>query len=362
MTKEQKPSLHNQQPMSRFLLGLSGGLYRVDTALPHQPPTCLLPGVQPLAFALDPAQPSRTYCATYNRGLWRSEDAGATWVPVGSPQNYYQPPTAGALGTDATTFVSVDPQPNQHHRHPVWVGTELSRLYRSDDHGQTFELVNDFQHLASRRHWAYPPRPATHHVRWIAHGPAGELYLSIEFGALLRSFDGGRTFEDRRDGSPLDTHVLRVHPLAPGRLYAATGDGLLTAQHSYAESRDGGDTWHYTGRGLERMPYLYGLAINANDPDDIRLAAAPGAHTAHVGGGASIFRSGPDGWVEEAAGFPRDHSLIPALAADMTQAGRWYALSNLGFFQQTDGQPWERVAYLPEWEHMHPACLAQLID
>ncbi len=347
--------------MPRFLLGLNGGLYSFDPSRSQPDPTPVLRGVQPLALAVDPTVPTRVYCATYNRGLWRTEDGGDTWYPVGTPQNYFRPPTDGALDTLATTFVSVAPNPDEQGRHAVWVGTERSRLYKSSDYGETFALVTNFEQLPSRPTWSFPPRPDTHHVRWIAHGPNEEVYVSIEFGALLRSLDGGKTFEDRRPGSPRDTHVLRVHPAAPGRLYAATGDGLLQAGHAWAESRDSGTTWRYASQGLEAMPYLYGLAVNSGDPDDIRIAASPNPRAAHEVASASIYRQVRGNWVEDAEGLPQAQSLIPVLAADSEQAGCWYALSNLGLFQQKPGaQVWQALAKLPEWRGMHPTCLTQL--
>ena len=62
--------------MTRLLIGLTGGLYTFDLVASRQ--RSVLPGVQPMAFAMDPSEPERVYCATYNRGLWRSEDAGTT--------------------------------------------------------------------------------------------------------------------------------------------------------------------------------------------------------------------------------------------------------------------------------------------
>ena len=346
--------------MARFLLGLSGGLYHFDAGLSSNQPKPILRGVQPTALAIDPAVPTRIYCTTYNRGLWRSEDRGETWYPAGTPQSYYGPPTNGAIGTDATTFVSVDPTPT-NGRHSVWVGTELSRLYRSDDYGQTFELVTNFDQLKSRPGWSFPPRPHTHHVQWIAHGTDNELYVCIEAGALLRSFDGGKTFEDRRVTSPLDTHVLRTHPEAPGRLYAATGDGSMQAGHAWAESRDGGTTWRYASQGLEVMPYLYGLAVSWADPDDIRVAASPHPRAAHSQGPSSIYGWVGNQWVEDAKGFPQRQSLIPVLASDSSHAGGWFALSNRGLFWKGTGyQAWQLVTELAEWHPMHPACFAQL--
>ena len=52
--------------MTRLLIGLTGGLYRFDLDAGGSPRP-VLPDVQPMAFAMDPGEPERVYCATYNR-------------------------------------------------------------------------------------------------------------------------------------------------------------------------------------------------------------------------------------------------------------------------------------------------------
>lgn len=346
--------------MARILIGLLGGLFLFDEA--KKPRPCL-PGLQPLSLATDPASPDRVYCATYNRGLWRSEDRGETWIPVGTPGTYVGPAMPGAIEERATTFVSVDPRRRgTDGRHVVWVGTEPGRLYRSDDAGQTFAVVTGWTGLPSRRNWSFPPRPGSYHVRWIAHGARGELHVSIEFGAVLHSHDAGRTFADRLPDSPLDAHVLLTHPAAPGRLYAALGDGTMMPGRSFATSEDDGATWIYASEGLQDMPYLYGLAVNPADPGDIRVAASPDAGTAHRSGPSSIFRKVGDRWVEDAVGFPGEGSIVPVLAADRARPGRWLALSNLGLFEKADDRGWSRLAARPDWHDQHPTCLVILPD
>jgi hypothetical protein len=111
--------------MTRLLVGLTGGLYRFDLDAGGSPRPVLL-GLQPMAFAMDPGEPARLYCATYNRGLWRSEDAGQTWLPVGIPQGFFRGPAGGAIQPRETTFVSVDPVPQTDGRHAVWVSSSSS--------------------------------------------------------------------------------------------------------------------------------------------------------------------------------------------------------------------------------------------
>lgn len=174
---------------------------------------------------------------------------------------------------------------------------------------------------------------------------------------------------------------MLTHPLAPGRIYAALGDGLMQRGRSYAESRDGGDTWHYSGDGLGEFVYLYAMAVNPADPDDVLVAGSPSPRAAHgevrpvwssparsalsgvdhthnAEGPSSIFRRSGDRWIEDAEGFPKEKSLIPILATDASRPGDWLALSNLGLFARRAGSDrWEVLANTPEWLQMHAMCL-----
>ncbi len=79
------------------------------------------------------------------------------------------------------------------------------------------------------------------------------MFIAIEAGALLRTFDGGRTWRDRVRGGAYDTHTVLAHPLAPGRIYSAAVDG-------YYESTDAGDSWSSPEDGLNHR-YLVGIAL-----------------------------------------------------------------------------------------------------
>jgi hypothetical protein len=341
---------------TRLLLGFAGGLFAFDPEARGEVRT-LLPGLQAMALASDPGNPARIYCATYNRGLWRSEDFGESWLPIGTPQNFFRGPTPGDIDLRETTFVSVSPHPDAGGRHAVWVGTEPSRLYRSGDHGETFALVSALD-LPSRSTWSFPPRPRTNHVQCIAHTSEGRIHLAIEAGAMIRSRDGGKTFADRLPDSPLDTHVLATHPLEPEALYAALGDAYFGLGRSFAESHNGGDIWRYLGKGLESAPYLYGLALHPENIGEMKVSAASSPRTAHVEGGSTIFRREGDVWSEDAQDFPSDRSLIPILTADASCPGRWFALSNLGLFaQEPRSRKWTCLAAPASWRSLHPTAL-----
>jgi photosystem II stability/assembly factor-like uncharacterized protein len=265
----------------------------------------------------------RAFCGTYDGGLLRSAD-GHHWEAVdGLPEH--------------VTSVAVDP----HDGDRVWVGTEPSRVFVSTDGGRSFEKRPGLTDLPSSEAWSFPPRPHTHHVRWLEPDPnaEGRLYAGIEAGTLVRTDDGGRTWRDRPEGARRDNHTLSTHPDAPGRVYAAAGDG-------YAESEDAGDTWTYPQSGLTHR-YVWGLAVDAGDPETVLVSAADGAHDAHSLPAESYVyrRRGDDadaGWQRVADLPDGDGTLRAVLAAGAP--GEFAALTNRGLYRSTDGgQSFERI-------------------
>jgi photosystem II stability/assembly factor-like uncharacterized protein len=152
-------------------------------------------------------------------------------------------------------------------------------LYRSEDDGDSWQPSPALTELPSAPTWSFPPRPYTHHVRWIALHPTDPaiLYVGIELGGVMVTRDGGVTWEDRKPGSQYDAHAIATHPAAPDRVYEAAGGGV-------AFSEDAGGTWHSVDEGMDRH-YTWGLAIDAVDPDLWYVSASHGAHTAHRNNG-----------------------------------------------------------------------------
>lgn len=296
-----------------------------------------LEGTAPRCVAADPAHPERVWCGTVGAGAWRSLDAGASWRTAGDELS--------ALDVSALAVA-----PNEE---VVYAGIDPSALWRSEDAGRSWEELVAMTALPSAPTWSFPPQPDTSHVRWITLDPAASdrLYVCIEAGALVRSTDGGRTWTDRVPDGPMDTHTLAVHPDAPGRLYSAAGDGLWMPGRGYNESRDGGDTWERPDEGLERH-YLYGLAVDPGDPDTMLVSAADSAFTAHnpmIADSTIYRRSGQGRWREVRAGLPEPKGTLRALlAANVDEAGVFYAASNRGVFRSVDGGlSWEPLLLPP---------------
>ena len=217
----------------------------------------------------------------------------------------------------------------------LYAGTEPSRLFVARDAGAWTEL-EALQDIPSKPRWSFPPRPWTHHVRWIAPDPhrAERLLVGIELGGVMASEDGGATFSDHRPGAKRDAHQLAWHPRADSLAYQAAGDGA-------ARSRDGGLTWEAVDGG-NRLPYCWALAVHPADPERWYVSAATGPGAAHAGARARgrLYRRDGDRWEELA--LPSDAMPYALATAD----GTLLAGMSDGRVLRSDGAGFEEVAAL----------------
>lgn len=315
------PRIHAAMTDALVLSSGEPGDWQTTACLEDHRPECV-------AVAADRA--SRIFCGTFGDGLFRSTDGGETWDPVG----------AGVLHDDVMS-IAISP----HDPDTVWAGTEPSAVYRSTDGGETWEERPGLTALPSADEWYFPPRPETHHVRWIEPDPhnANRLYVGIEAGAFVFTSDGGKTWEERPPGSRRDNHQLAVHPDAPGRVYAAAGDG-------YAESRDGGETWEHPQEGLDHR-YVWSVAVDRGDPATVLVSSASGAYAAHSQPAESYVyrRTNNDAWERlDDRGLPTGEGVLRAVL-EAGGSGEFYAANNAGVFRSRDaGASW-RALEIP-WE------------
>ena len=291
--------------------------------------------------AVDPLQPDRVYVATLGQGLWRSKDAGTTWEQVGE-----------GIASLPERSVEVSRSERVNGLGVVYVGTEPSALYRSEDGGDSFEELTALQEAPSLPEWSFPPEPDTHHVHQILLDPhePGTILVGIEQGGIMRSVDGGRSWEDHVDPADYDPHTLLAHPDAPGRVYEGGGA-------SYCESRDGGGSWRRDLTGIpDEIRYFYSLAVDPGDPETVLISAARDPFSGHgVFSDAPVWstlyrRAGGGNWQEVTDGLPdRDGTVMGTLATNEAEPGVFYYVTVPGevYRSQDGGQSWDQVKF--EW-------------
>jgi hypothetical protein len=228
-----------------------GGRWSVDTVVSATDVRCL---------AADPGRPTIVWAGTQGAGVMRSDDAGRTFQQA---------------GLDGRIVKSMAVSPGGR----VYAGTKPPLLFTSDDDGRTWTELVGFRRVR-RFFWLSPAEsPFTAYVQAIALD--GEVVVAgIEAGAVVRSADGGRTWQGHRRGALRDCHSLAS---LPGRFFEGGGTG-----GGAAFSVDGGVTW----RRPPEMDRTYGWSVAADpgDPNLWYVSIAPGIRAHSNDADAAIYR------------------------------------------------------------------------
>ncbi len=288
----------------------------------------LLADLDVRCLAADPLNPQVLYAGTQGQGVLRSDDRGLTWRQAGM---------AGQI----VKSLAVSP----HNPGTVFAGTKPASVFVTRDGGARWDDLDGFARIPGRWWWFSPAeKPTIAYVQAISISPADPdvVLAGIEFGAVVRSQDGGRTWSGHRRGALRDCHNLKFHTRDGDWAYEAGGTG-----GGASVSQDGGRTWRKTGKGFARR---YGVACAA-DPADPRIwyvSVAPGpwkigsehaqAHLYRLDG-ESV--SEPIGW-----GAPGPMRLMPIALQTLPSApGHLYA-------GLTNGEVWHTPDYGDAWEQL----------
>jgi photosystem II stability/assembly factor-like uncharacterized protein len=223
-------------------------------------------------IAIDPENDNTWYIAVGSGGVWKTENAGTTWIPLFDKEKSY------SIGC-----VTIDP----NNPHTVWVGTGENiggrhvgygdGIYKSEDGGGSWTNMGlkESQHISK-----IIVHPTNSEIIWVA--AQGPLWNKGDERGLYKSIDGGKTWKKNLgDAEWVGVTDLVMDPRNPDRLYAATwqrhrtvanymGGGSGTAIYS---STDGGETWKKLEKGLPKSNMgKIGLAISPQKPDVLYAA------------------------------------------------------------------------------------------
>jgi photosystem II stability/assembly factor-like uncharacterized protein len=198
------------------------------------------------------SQPCTFYMGASGGGVWKTDNCGSDWTPIGDGQI-----ATGSIG--AIDVSESDPD-------VVWVGTGSAAIrsnviigrgvYRSGDAGRSWQFMGlpDAGQIGSLA--VHPSNPD---VVWLA--ALGSPFGPNDERGIFKTTNGGRTwqktlFVNRETGA----RVVAVNPANPDELYAGMYRGFRkgwdiisggpASEGGIYKSLDGGETWSKLSHGL----------------------------------------------------------------------------------------------------------------
>ncbi len=233
----------------------------------------------------------RLYAGTNPAHLYLSEDLGETWEELAGLREV---PSVGQWNFNAITYahtkhIAIDP----HSPETLYVSIEVGGAFRSRDGGRTWEELHGMD--------------ADVHRMVLAPEDAGRVYLTCRDG-VWGSHDGGDNWEHLTDDKARVGYpdVLVVHPDEPRLVFIAGAYALPRAwrqtgdcDSAIVRSRDGGRTWEQVQTGLPSHISANIEAMSMNVwPGGCGVAAAT------VDGDVFYSADRGDTWRTVAAGLP----------------------------------------------------------
>ena len=281
-----------------------------------------------------PTQPKTFYMGVASGGLFRTNDSGATWVPL----------TDGKVPLGSTGCVAVsESDPNVIY---LGTGSDSVRsnvstgrgIYKSTDAGQTWKFIglyNAGQIGAVRIH------PANPNIVWVS--AVGDIFKSNEERGVFKTTDGGQTWRkvlflsdkvgamdvELQPGNPDVVYAwLSLLERKPWTIISGSLDG------GFYKSTDGGEHFTKITNGLPgELIGKANLAVTPAKPDRIYALVE-----AKPGGGLYVSNDSGQSWmlVNSQASLIQRPFYYTTLGADPVNADIVYAGAE-GFFKSTDG-------------------------
>ena len=189
--------------LGRHLAGTYfGGLYETtDDGATWAPIATSFSTSSVLAIAFDLRNGANVYAGTFDGGVHKSVDGGATW-------------TDSSEGIEDRTIVALGVNPYESQS---ILALSTTHVYRSTDSAKTWTAA-EVEILKGIR-----PRSLAYDLR-----QPGYVYVGTEGKGVLRSTDGGETWEPWNDGlGELTVNSLAFNKQTHATLYAATSQGYV---------------------------------------------------------------------------------------------------------------------------------------
>jgi hypothetical protein len=236
------------------------------------------PGVPVTSVLRDPRD-GALYAALkhghFGAKLHRSDDRGQSWKELAAPAFAADTPGAPTLLQVWTMEAGSASQPGR-----LWVGAIPAGLFKSDDRGESWQLVSALWNVPERAKWfggGYDDAG----IHTISPDPrdARRVFVAISCGGVWDSNDDGKSWALRGDGlvaaymPPDQANTLEVQdPHRVARCGSAPDVMWMQHHNGIFRSTDAGKTW----RQLKPPGDDFGFAVVAHPKDSLTAWFVPG--------------------------------------------------------------------------------------
>lgn len=303
--------------------------------------------------------------------LQRSDDGGATWEEVGVPT--YPEPGLGEVDIDPGRGTPIPwklekvwalEAGDADEPGTIWCGTIPGGLFRSDDGGKSWALIESLWRHPWRRKWfgGGADLPGIHSICRDPRDPK-RLAVGVSCGGVWVTEDAGESWDCRASGMFAaymppelrdDPNIQDVHrvvqcPTAPDCLWAQHHNGIF-------RSTDGAASWSEV-KGAEPSSFGFAVAVHPDDPETAWFVPAiSDQKRIPVGGRVVVTRTRDGGRTFDVLtnGLPGEHAfdLTYRHALDIDGHGDCLAFgSTTGSLWITEdgGDTWQAIS-----EHLPP--------
>lgn len=223
------------------------------------------------------AEPGVLYCGVDPGSLFVSRDGGKTWeenvaLNTHESRDGWFP---GAGGLIVHSIILDKTNPNR-----MWVAISAAGVFRSDDAGASWQPANDHLKNIMAKYdpnaELYPPYgQCVHHL--VPSASPDRLYAQTHYGTY-RSDDGAKTWTEITEGLPSDFGmVMAAHPTDPNTAYVVPLQGAEFRCPPEGKLRvfrttDAGKTWEAMTQGLPQENAYMGTYREAMSTDTLNNA------------------------------------------------------------------------------------------
>jgi hypothetical protein len=248
------------------------------------------------------SQPGTWYAGVEEAGLFASRDDGRTWSEISSlTQHPTRPQWFPGNGGMCLHTILTDPTNSQR----LWVAASAIGVFRSDDAGATWRTCNRDLPLVPTGLSVETEVSRCVHKMVLDPKIPGVLYQQFH-GGVFKSEDGGETWKPIANGLPSNFGFPMVITTA-GDLFIVplTSDEQRFVPEGALKvyrSRDRGRTWKSLGRGLPREPHYVGVLRDAMAVDPLQPA---GVYFGTTMGEVFCSANNGESWRQLPGQFPR---------------------------------------------------------